>query len=239
MEFIHFIVNLLKDPRSAIASWIAMGTAPALGLIFLIIFIETGVVFFPFLPGDSLLFAAGFFAAPDAQTGHSALPLPLLLAIVWLAPIIGDQCNYFIGHFFGRRIVESGKVKVLTKERVAKTEAMIEKWGPLAVFLGRFFPFIRTFMPFISGVSGMRWIRFTPFSILGGVIWSSLFTLLGYFFGNIPFVQKNFELVIVAILLISLVPTFIGLYKAHQAKKTNCNLPNDTNNNAHTETTQE
>lgn len=219
MGFIHFILNLLKDPRSAIAGWIAMGTAPALGLIFLIIFIETGVVFFPFLPGDSLLFAAGFFAAPDSTTGKSSLPLALLLAVVWLAPIIGDQCNYFIGHFFGRRIVESGKVKALTPERIAKTEKMIDKWGPIAVFLGRFFPFIRTFMPFISGISGMRWTRFTPFSILGGVVWSSLFTLLGYFFGNIPFVQKNFELVIVAILLISLVPTFIGLYKAHSANK--------------------
>ena len=96
---------------------------------------------------------------------------------------------------------------------------MIDKWGPLAVFLGRFFPFIRTFMPFISGISGMRWIRFTPFSVLGGLVWSSLFTFLGYFFGKIDFVQKNFELVIVAILLISLVPTFIGLYKAHKAKK--------------------
>lgn len=219
MGFIHFILNLLKDPRSAIAGWIAMGTAPALGLIFLIIFIETGVVFFPFLPGDSLLFAAGFFAAPDSTTGKSSLPLALLLAVVWLAPIIGDQCNYFIGHFFGRRIVESGKVKALTPERIAKTEKMIDKWGPIAVFLGRFFPFIRTFMPFISGISGMRWTRFTPFSIFGGVVWSSLFTLLGYFFGNIPFVQKNFELVIVAILLISLVPTFIGLYKAHSANK--------------------
>ncbi len=219
MGFIHFILNLLKDPRSAIAGWIAMGTAPALGLIFLIIFIETGVVFFPFLPGDSLLFAAGFFAAPDSTTGKSSLPLAILLAVVWLAPIIGDQCNYFIGHFFGRRIVESGKVKALTPERIAKTEKMIDKWGPIAVFLGRFFPFIRTFMPFISGISGMRWTRFTPFSIIGGVVWSSLFTLLGYFFGNIPFVQKNFELVIVAILLISLVPTFIGLYKAHAANK--------------------
>lgn len=219
MGFIHFILNLLKDPRSAIAGWIAMGTAPALGLIFLIIFIETGVVFFPFLPGDSLLFAAGFFAAPDAQTGKSSLPLAILLLVVWLAPIIGDQCNYFIGHFFGRRIVESGKVKALTPERIAKTEQMIDKWGPIAVFLGRFFPFIRTFMPFISGISGMRWTRFTPFSVLGGIVWSSLFTLLGYFFGNIPFVQKNFELVIVAILLISLVPTFIGLYKAHATNK--------------------
>lgn len=231
MGFIHFILNLLKDPRSAIAGWIAMGTAPALGLIFLIIFIETGVVFFPFLPGDSLLFAAGFFAAPDAQTGKSSLPLAILLAVVWIAPIIGDQCNYFIGHFFGRRIVESGKVKALTPERIAKTEQMIDKWGPIAVFLGRFFPFIRTFMPFISGISGMRWTRFTPFSVLGGIVWSSLFTLLGYFFGNIPFVQKNFELVIVAILLISLVPTFIGLYKAHAANKAKKRLENEARQN--------
>ena len=219
MGFIHFIINLLKDPRSAIAGWIAMGIAPALGLIFLVIFIETGVVFFPFLPGDSLLFASGFFAAPDAQTGHSALPLPLLLAVVWLAPIIGDQCNYLIGHFFGKKIIESGIVKALTPERIEKTEKMIDKWGPAAVFLGRFFPFIRTFMPFISGISGMKWTRFPPFSVIGGITWSSLFTLLGYFFGNIPFVQNNFELVIVAILLMSLIPTFIGLYKAHAARK--------------------
>ena len=106
MGFVNFIVELLKDPRAAIASWIAMGVAPTLGFIFLIIFIETGVVFFPFLPGDSLLFAAGFFAAPDAATGESALPLMALLPVVWCAPIIGDQCNYFIGHFFGRRIID-------------------------------------------------------------------------------------------------------------------------------------
>ena len=160
MNIINFFVNLIKDPRTAIASWIAMGVAPTLGFIFLIVFIETGVVFFPFLPGDSLLFAAGFFAAPDAKTGVSALPLFALLPVVWCAPIIGDQCNYWIGHFFGRRILESGKVKAMTPERIEKTEKMIEKWGPLAVFLGRFFPFIRTFMPFISGISGMRWSRY-------------------------------------------------------------------------------
>ena len=135
MNIINFFVNLIKDPRTAIASWIAMGVAPTLGFIFLIVFIETGVVFFPFLPGDSLLFAAGFFAAPDAKTGVSALPLFALLPVVWCAPIIGDQCNYWIGHFFGRRILESGKVKAMTPERIEKTEKMIEKWGPLAVFL--------------------------------------------------------------------------------------------------------
>ena len=147
----------------------------------------------------------------------------MLLPILLAAPILGDQCNYFIGHFFGRRIVESGKVKSLTPERIAKTEGMINKWGPLAVFLGRFFPFIRTFMPFFAGITGMKWHRFAPFSVLGGLVWGSLFTLLGYFFGGIPAVQKHFELVIVGILLISLIPTFVGLVKVklnkNKAKK--------------------
>ena len=213
MGFFHFIAGLLKDPRAAIASWIAMGVAPTLGFIFLIIFIETGVVFFPFLPGDSLLFASGFFA------NGGGFNIWVLLPVVWVAAIAGDQCNFMIGHFFGRKIIESGKVKAMTPERIAKTETMIDRWGPLAVFLGRFFPFIRTFMPFISGISGMQWRRFTPFSVLGGLVWSSLFTLLGYFFGGIPVVQENFELVIVAILLISLIPTVVGLIKAKFGKK--------------------
>lgn len=220
MGIINFFIQLIRDPRTAIATWITMGVAPTIGFIFLIVFIETGVVFFPFLPGDSLLFAAGFFAAPDATTGRSALPIMVLLPAVWLAPVLGDQCNYLIGRLFGRRILESGKVKALTPERLAKTEAMINRWGPLAVFLGRFFPFIRTFMPFISGISGMQWLRFTPFSVLGGLTWSTLFTLLGYFFGGIGFVQDNFEFVILAILLISLLPTVIGLIKARRHNTT-------------------
>ena len=219
MNIINFFVNLIKDPRTAIASWIAMGVAPTLGFIFLIVFIETGVVFFPFLPGDSLLFAAGFFAAPDAQTGVSALPLFALLPVVWCAPIIGDQCNYWIGHFFGRRIIESGKVKAMTPERIAKTEAMIDKWGPLAVFLGRFFPFIRTFVPFIAGMGGMHWRNFVVFNVLGGITWSTVFTLLGYFFGGIPFVQEHFELLIIGIVAVSIIPTVVGLVKAKLGKK--------------------
>ena len=219
MNIINFFVNLIKDPRTAIASWIAMGVAPTLGFIFLIVFIETGVVFFPFLPGDSLLFAAGFFAAPDAKTGVSALPLFALLPVVWCAPIIGDQCNYWIGHFFGRRILESGKVKAMTPERIEKTEKMIEKWGPLAVFLGRFFPFIRTFVPFIAGMGGMHWRNFVIFNVLGGITWSTVFTLLGYFFGGIPFVQEHFELLIIGIVAVSIIPTVVGLVKAKLGKK--------------------
>jgi membrane-associated protein len=208
MGFIDFIANLLRDPRAAIAGWIAAGPLTAYGFVFLIIFIETGVVFFPFLPGDSLLFASGFFA----QGG--GFNIWALLAVAWCAAILGDQCNFMIGHFFGRRILASGKVKVMTPERMEKSEKFLEKWGHLAIFLGRFFPFIRTFVPFIAGMGGMHWRNFVIFNVLGGVTWSTLFTLLGYFFGGIPFVQDHFELLIVGIVLVSVIPTVAGLVRS-------------------------
>ena len=213
MGFVDFIMNLLRDPRAAIASWIAAGPVMAYGCVFLIIFIETGVVFFPFLPGDSLLFASGFFA----QGG--GFNIVALLAVAWAAAILGDQCNFMIGHFFGKKIVESGKVKAMTPERLQKSEAFLQKWGHLAIFLGRFFPFIRTFVPFIAGMGGMHWRNFVIFNVLGGITWSTLFTLLGSFFGGIPFVQEHFELLIVGIVLVSVIPTIVGLVKAKLSKK--------------------
>ena len=179
MGFINFIAELLKDPRTAIASWIAAGPLMAYGCVFLIIFIETGVVFFPFLPGDSLLFASGFF---------------------------------------GRKIIASGKVKAMTPERIKKSEDFLDKWGHLAIFLGRFFPFIRTFVPFIAGMGGMHWRNFVVFNVLGGITWSTVFTLLGYFFGGIPFVQEHFELLIIGIVAVSIIPTVVGLVKAKLGK---------------------
>jgi membrane-associated protein len=213
MGFINFIVSLVRDPRAAIAGWIAMGPIAAYGFVFLIIFIETGVVFFPFLPGDSLLFAAGFFAA----TGD--FNIITLLVVAWCAAIAGDQCNFFIGHFLGRKILMSGKVKAMTPERINKTQSFLDKWGNLAVFLGRFFPFIRTFVPFFSGMGGMKWHNFFMFNVLGGVTWSTLFVLMGYFFGGIPAVQAHFELVLIAIILVSVIPAVIGAYKARFGKK--------------------
>ncbi len=208
MGFVQFITELLRDPRSAIAAWIAMGPAVAYGAVFLVIFIETGVVVFPFLPGDSLLFAAGFFA------NGGGFSLPVLLGVVWAAAILGDQCNFMIGHFFGQRIIQSGKIKAMTPERVEKSEQFLAKWGRLAIFLGRFFPFIRTFVPFLAGMGGMVWHHFVIFNILGGLVWSTLFVLLGYFFGGIPTVQEHFELVVIGIILVSLVPTVVGLVRS-------------------------
>lgn len=208
MEFVNFIVELLHDPRTAIASAIAAGPLVAYGFVFLVIFIETGVVVFPFLPGDSLLFASGFFAH------NGGFSLPLLLGVAWAAAILGDQCNFFIGDKLGQRIVKSGKVKAMTPDRMAKSEAFLDKWGRLAIFLGRFFPFIRTFVPFIAGMGGMKWHHFVVFNILGGITWSSLFVLLGYFFGGIPAVQEHFSLVVVGIIAVSLVPAIAGALRA-------------------------
>ena len=213
MGFVDFIMNLLRDPRAAIASWIAAGPVMAYGCVFLIIFIETGVVFFPFLPGDSLLFASGFFA----QGG--GFNIVALLAVAWAAAILGDQCNFMIGHFFGKKIVESGKVKAMTPERLQKSEAFLQKWGHLAIFLGRFFPFIRTFVPFIAGMGGMHWRNFVIFNVLGGITWSTLFTLLGYFFGGIPAVQEHFELVVVGIILVSVIPAVVGAIRARMGAR--------------------
>ncbi|MCI1997260.1 MAG: VTT domain-containing protein [Olsenella sp.] len=213
MGFVNMIAELLRDPRTAIAGWIAAGPMVAYGLVFLIVFIETGVVFFPFLPGDSLLFASGFFAH------NGGFNIFALLGVAWAAAIIGDQCNFMIGHFFGQRIVRSGKVKAMTPERVEKTEAFLDKWGRLAIFLGRFFPFIRTFVPFLAGMGGMAWHHFVVFNILGGVTWSTLFTLLGYFFGGIPAVQEHFELVVVGIILVSVIPAVVGAIKAKLSSK--------------------
>ena len=211
MGVINFFINLLQDPHAAIEGWLAMGLPYAYGFIFLIIFVETGVVFMPFLPGDSLLFAAGIFAHESVVNGFDIVHL---LALVWAAAIVGDQCNFFIGHFFGKRIIASGKIKAMTPERIEKSEAFLDKWGHLAIFLGRFFPFIRTFVPFLAGVGGMKWHSFVIFNILGGITWSSLFSLLGYFFGGLEVVQTHFELIVVGIIGISLIPMIVGLVRA-------------------------
>lgn len=208
MGFINAIIGLVSDPRTAIAGWIAASPLTAFGLIFLVIFIETGVVFMPFLPGDSLLFASGVFAA----TGD--LPIHILFLVVWAAAILGDQSNFFIGHFVGKRIIDSGKIKSMTPERIEKSEAMIERYGSAAIFFGRFFPFIRTFVPFLAGCGGMKWHSFAIFNILGGITWSSAFVGLGYFFGGIPFVSEHFELIVVGIVAVSVIPALAAAIKA-------------------------
>ncbi|MDR2106124.1 MAG: VTT domain-containing protein [Coriobacteriales bacterium] len=215
MEIIQFFIDLLRDPRDFIAQWIAnLGPIWVYAPLFVIIFIETGLVVTPFLPGDSLLFAAGVFAAPGG-----GLNLAVLLISLYVAAVLGNTSNYWIGRKVGQAIIDSGRVKALTPERVARTQTMFDKYGLFAVVLTRFFPIIRTFAPFLAGVGGMHFGRFTLFNVIGGVLWVTIFTLLGYFFGGIPFVQDNFELIIIAIIVVSLIPTVVGLIKVQVTRR--------------------
>ena len=215
MEFIQFIIDLLRDPRTFIAEWIIeLGPIWVYTPLFIIVFIETGLVVTPFLPGDSLLFCAGIFAADGG-----GLNLWAILILMSLAAILGNTSNYWIGRKMGEAIIRSGRVKALTPERIKKTQDMLDKYGNFAVFLTRFFPIIRTFAPFLAGVGGMHFPRFMLFNVLGGVCWVTLFTLLGYFFGNVPFVVEHFEMVIIGIVVISALPTIAGVLKAALSKK--------------------
>ena len=210
MEFIDFILGLLQDPRGAIAGWIiALGPIWVYTPLFLIVFVETGLVFFPFLPGDSLLFAAGVFSADGC-----GLSLAATLIVFYAAAILGNTSNYWIARLFGSRIIDSGKVKALTPERMAKLDHFFEKYGGLTIVITRFMPFFRTFAPFIAGTGHMNFAKFTFFNCLGGISWVSLFVLVGYFFGGVPFVQEHFEVIVLGIVAVSVAPAVIGAVKA-------------------------
>jgi membrane-associated protein len=172
-----------------------------------VIFVETGFVIMPFLPGDSLLFAAGTFAAVGSLNVRS------LMGLLFVAAVLGDALNYSIGHYLGDRAYN---IKWIKKEHLDKTHTFFEKHGGKAIFLARFVPIVRTFAPFVAGIGKMSYKYFATYNIIGGASWVLIFTLLGYFFGNLEFVKKNFELVIVAIIFISIIPMFYEWIKARR-----------------------
>jgi membrane-associated protein len=180
-------------------------------ILFLIIFCETGLVITPFLPGDSLLFAAGTFAA------LGALDLGLLVLLLIVAAIVGDTVNYWIGAYIGPRAF-SGDIRFLRKEYLERTHAFYEKHGGKTIILARFVPIIRTFAPFVAGVGGMSYPRFITYNVVGAVLWVGLFVLGGYFFGNISVVRENFTLVILAIIAISVLPIVVEALRARRSR---------------------
>jgi membrane-associated protein len=179
-------------------------------LLFFIIFMETGFVVTPFLPGDSLLFAAGTFASPALG---SALNIWVLYLLLILAAVVGDTANYWIGHFIGPRAF-SGEVRFLKKEYLERTEAFYQKHGGKTIVLARFIPIIRTFAPFVAGVGKMSYPHFISYNVVGGIAWVSLFTWGGYFFGNLPFVKENFSFVVLAIIFLSVLPAIIEVLRS-------------------------
>ncbi|MDR3586694.1 MAG: DedA family protein [Desulfosporosinus sp.] len=173
-------------------------------ILFAIIFAETGFVVTPFLPGDSLLFVAGAFAA------SGALSLPVVVIILGAAAIIGDTLNYQIGHFIGPSVFKKDNARFLNKEHLKQTEQFYLKHGGKTVIIARFIPVIRTFAPFVAGIGAMSYWRFLAYNAVGGLTWVVTIALGGYFFGNLPIVRNNFTLVIYVIILISILPAIIG-----------------------------
>jgi membrane-associated protein len=183
-------------------------------LLFFIIFMETGFVVTPFLPGDSLLFAAGTFASPAL----GSLNIVLLFILLFVAAVIGDTLNYWIGNRVGTSVFEKN-YRFLKKEHLERTQAFYDKHGGKTIVLARFVPIVRTFAPFVAGVGTMAYGRFIFYNIFGAFLWTGIFLSLGYFFGSIPVVKENFELVIPAIILISVLPMVFEYAKSRSAKR--------------------
>ncbi|MCR2821459.1 DedA family protein [Lederbergia panacisoli] len=182
-------------------------------ILFLIVFVETGVVVFPFLPGDSLLFASGAFAAVGAFN------IAILLIVFFTAAVIGDTVNYHIGKKIGTSIPPNSWIgKMINKEKMEKAEEFFNKHGGKTIIFARFMPFIRTFAPFVAGASRMNYRYFITYNIVGGAIWVLLCTIAGYFFGNIPIIKNNFSTVILLIIFISVLPAIIGVVKERFSK---------------------
>lgn len=202
--FLHLDTHL-NDLAAALGPWLYI-------VLFLIIFAETGLVVTPFLPGDSLLFAIGALAAIDGSPIHvwSAI---LLLCI---AAILGDGVNYAIGYRVGPKVFTSETSRLLNKEHLNRTQRFYEKYGGKTIILARFMPIVRTFAPFVAGIGKMRYSHFAAYNVVGGIVWVTAFTLAGFFFGNVPVVKRNFHVVIVAIIVISVMPPIIEYLRARR-----------------------
>jgi membrane-associated protein len=188
------------------------------GLLFIVIFAETGLVIFPFLPGDSILFISGTVAATAGLDVH------MLVALLVAAAILGDSLNYAIGHFVGPRVFERPDSRWFKQEHLRQTQAFYDRYGGVTIIIGRFIPIIRTFAPFLAGVAGMTYRRFLSYNVIGGVLWIGLLVYAGYLFGNIPWVKQNLSLIVIGIVVVSLIPavsTFVRERRQHRARRRN------------------
>ena len=189
-------------------------------VLFLVIFVETGVVAMPFLPGDSLLFTAGIFCVPQPGATEAPLSLPILIGLLFLAAVLGDNCNYWIGRKIGLRVFTykfRGK-PLVKKEYLDKTHEFFEKHGTKAIIMARFVPFVRTFAPFAAGVGEMSYRRFFSFDVVGGALWVCGLTLAGYMLGGVDFIRKHIDLVCLGIILVSVLPIVFSALKSKFSK---------------------
>ncbi len=211
MDLIHWFVDFFLHLDRHLAEVIQRYGTSTYALLFLIVFLETGLVVTPLLPGDSLLFAAGSFA------GLGILRFWPLFFLLCAAAILGDTVNYAIGARLGPRVFHYPKSRFFNPEHLKKTHAFYEKYGGKTIIIARFVPIVRTFAPFVAGIGAMSYARFLGYNVIGGVLWVSVCLFSGYFFGNLPLVKQNFSLVVIAIVFISLLPAVIE-YLRHRAE---------------------
>lgn len=210
MEYVKYLIDFILHIDVHLSELIRDYGVQTYAILFTIVFVETGLVIMPFLPGDSLLFAAGAFAA---KGDFDVVWLGVLLSI---AAIAGDSLNYAIGHYFGPKVFVRD-YRWLNRSHLRRTEEFYERHGGKTIILARFVPIIRTFAPFVAGVGAMNYRRFLAYNVIGGLVWVWSFLLLGYFFGNLPAVKSNFTLVIFGIIVISVLPVLFELVRARRA----------------------
>jgi membrane-associated protein len=213
MEFIDFLLHFLKDPLTVITQLIDQYNTLIYFILFLVVFVETGFVIMPLLPGDSMLFAIGVIAATTGK-----LSLVIIIPLLILAALLGDNLNYFVGHKFGELIKEKKKILFLKREYIEKTEDFFEKNGGKAVIMARFVPIVRTIAPFVAGAGSMKYRNYIINCILGAILWVAGITLMGYFLGQFDIVKNNFEKVVLGIVLLSILPIFIKIFKSKFSK---------------------
>ncbi|MGV1045605.1 DedA family protein [Limnohabitans sp.] len=210
MDILLQLLDFILHVDRYLEAFVGQHGAWVYALLFAIIFVETGLVIMPFLPGDSLLFIVG------ALCGADLLNLPLTIALLLAAAILGDQTNYSIGRYFGPKVFKWENSRFFNRQAFMQANAFYEKYGGITIILARFMPFIRTFVPFVAGVAEMTRSKFTLFNVVGGVIWVVGLTLAGYLFGNLPFVQTHLSKIIWALIL---VPGLIAVFGAWRARK--------------------
>ncbi len=215
MEYVHFLLELLTHTKDVLLHLFQQHGNYIYAILFLIIFVETGLVIMPFLPGDSLLFTAGLLCAQN-----SGLNIYLLIPLLILAAVFGDNINYLVGRFFGATVLKwNFRSKPLVKQQwIDDVHTYFDKHGTKTIIIARFIPILRTVTPFVSGVGKMNYKTFLPYDIFGGAIWVSIVTIVGYFLGNIPFVEKNLEKFILGIVFLSVLPLIIKIIQTKTKK---------------------
>lgn len=211
MEILEIFKELLTNTKGFLELFVQNHGTWIYGLLFLIVFCETGLVVLPLLPGDSLLFTAGVLAG----NVNNNLDVGLIIVLLIIAALLGDNTNYFIGKFLAKK-GEGAKlfgIFTIKKEYIDKTHSFYEKHGSFAIIVARFVPIVRTFAPFVAGVGSMKYSRYITFCIIGAILWVTVITLAGYFLGNIPWVQHNFEKIVLGIVLVSVLPVLFGVIK--------------------------